>query len=196
MIHESPSMPTKNTSPTSALHLVLERISSLFRAQLRDTANEHDLKLVQLEALVYLSVANRYSDTAAALGEYLGVTKGTISQTIRALEQRGLVQKAADANDGRVLHCRLTKDGARIAARAHPASFLRELPSRQQQETLSAALGVLRALQAGRGFRSFGSCHTCEHFTLSGDGHRCALTGEPLSDEDSTRICREHEGSA
>ena len=141
-------MPTKNTSPTSALHLVLERISSLFRAQLRDTANEHDLKLVQLEALVYLSVANRYSDTAAALGEYLGVTKGTISQTIRALEQRGLVQKAADANDGRVLHCRLTKDGARIAARA-PGVEVDAVADRVHPLAVDARIGALRDDQAG-----------------------------------------------
>ncbi len=182
-----------NSQATSALHLVLERISSLFRTQMRDTASEHDLKLVQLEVLVYLSVANRYSDTAAALGEYLGVTKGTVSQTIRALERRGLVCKDADEHDGRVLHCLLTDEGAHIAEVAHPAAFLRDLPAEQQQETLTAALRVLRSLQAGRGFRSFGQCRTCRHFSSSGDGHRCGLTGEALSDADSTKICREHE---
>ncbi len=183
-----------STPPTaSALHLVLERISSLFRAQIRDTANEHELKLVQLEVLVYLSVANRYSDTAVAIGEYLGVTKGTTSQTIRALERRGLVRRDADASDGRVQHCQLTEKGAQIAEAAHPASFLGGLPIRHQRQTLAAALEVLRALQEGGGFRSFGQCRSCRHFLRDGKAAQCGLTGEPLSDEETTQICREHE---
>lgn len=183
----------QQTQTTSALHLVLERISSLFRAQMRDTANEHDLRLVQLEALVYLSVANRYSDTTMALAEYLGLTKGTVSQTVRALERRGLIEKEADANDGRVLHCHLTEEGHAIAAAAHPARFLHDLPSSQQQQTLSAALAVLRALQAGRQFKSFGQCDSCRHFLRDGSPYRCGLTSEALGEDDAIKICREHE---
>ncbi len=185
-------MPSNPNAP-STLHLVLERISSLFRAQMRATATEHELKLVQLEALVYLSVANRYSDTAVALGEYLGLTKGTVSQTIRALEQRGLIRKEADALDGRVLHCLLTEAGERIARLAHPASFLTELPATRQTDAVTAALAILRALQAGRAFRTFGQCQTCRHFGNDDGAFRCGLTGEALSAADSTKICREHE---
>lgn len=185
-------MPT-TPDDSSALHLVLERLSSLFRARMRDAANDHGLKLVQLEALVYLSVANRYSDTAVALGEYLGVTKGTVSQTLRALERRGLLQKVDDPDDARVLHCRLTDEGSRVAAAAHPASFLQELPAAGRREALSAAIALLRALQAGRGFRSFGQCQTCHHFGGETGAFRCGLTGEGLTQLDSTKICREHE---
>lgn len=182
--------------PSRVLHLALERISSIFRAQMRDTANEYGLKLVQLEVLVYLSVANRYSDTSAALVEYLGVTKGTVSQTIRALERRGLLEKQVDSDDGRVLHCHLTAEGLEIAEAAHPASFLDGLAARQQKEAQVAGSTLLRALQASRGFRTFGRCRTCRHFTRERAGNKCGLTGEPLSDDDSSKICREHEDAA
>src|SRR5690606_7500665 len=91
----------------SDLHLLLERVSSLFRSQIREHASEHGLKLVQLEALIFFSTANRYSDTVGALTEYLGVTKGTVSQTVMALERRGLVEKVPDPNDGRIVRCRI-----------------------------------------------------------------------------------------
>ena len=93
---------------TSTLHLAIERISSLFREGLRNVATDRGLKLVQLEALVYLSMANRYSDTPLGVAEYLGITKGTASQTIKALVDLGLIDKVSDGSDGRVVHCTLT----------------------------------------------------------------------------------------
>lgn len=176
----------------ATLHHVLGRISSLFRTQMRATATQHDLKLVQLEALVYLAVANRYSDTTGAVGEYLGVTKGTVSQTLRALEQRGLLTKVADAADGRVSHCHLTSAGRAIADAAHPAAFLSGGNAVEDEETLAAALRVLRTLQRGPAFRTFGRCDTCKHYDDAPSGTRCGLTGEALSAEDSGKICREH----
>lgn len=179
-------------SSASRLHLVLERISSLFRAELRAAANDHDLKLVQLEALIFLAVANRYSDSAGAIAEYLGVTKGTASQTLLALERRGLITKARDPVDGRVQHCHLTPEGAAIVASAHPVAILTDAPERDVVEAEKAAVELLRLMQRGRDHRTFGQCRTCSQFETHGTRYRCGLTGERLSRDDSLRICREH----
>lgn len=80
------------------MHKAIERIASLFRADFRDVTNEHGLKLVQLKTLTHLSMANRYSDTPIGVAEYLGITKGSVSQTIKALEDRRLLEKAPDEN--------------------------------------------------------------------------------------------------
>lgn len=148
---------------------------------------------MQLEALIFLSVANRYSDTAGAIAEYLGVTKGTASQTILALERRGLIAKAPDAVDGRVQHCHLTPAASRIVASTHPLGILAETKERDVAEAEKAAVELLRVLQRGRGFRTFGQCRTCAQFERRGTTSRCGLTGERLSREDSLRICREHQ---
>lgn len=174
---------------TQKLHSVLERVSSLFRSQLRDVASAHGLKLVQLEALIYLATANRYSDTAGAAAEYLGTTKGTASQTVLALERHGLIEKTADPNDRRVLHCRLTPAGEEIVEASYPAEFLTGIEAAEAEQ---AAVVLLRALQASGGFRTFGQCETCTHFLETEQGGRCGLTGEDLRDEDKVRFCREH----
>lgn len=182
-------MLTRYFAWVSDLHLLLERISSLFRSELRAAASKHDLKLVQLEALVYLSVANRYSDTAGALTEYLGVTKGTVSQTLRVLERRGLVSKSTDPGDGRVVHCSLTSRGKTIVRDGYPVvSFDDE----DERSATRAARELLRVLQAGRGYQTFGQCSSCVHLQEEGKLLRCGLTGERLRRAETSKICREH----
>lgn len=175
------------------LHQLTERLTSLFRASVRQTATAHGLKLVQLEALIYLSMANRYSDTPAALTEYLAVTKGTISQTLKALEKRGLIAKKADIQDGRVLHCQLTDEGQAVASDAYPAGLFRGLSRDDLAQAEPALEPLLRQLQAANGFRAFGQCSTCRFFQRRSRGGRCGLTGEDLSASDTKKICREHE---
>ena len=174
------------------LHLVLERLSSLFRARLRESAAAHGLKLVQLEALIYLSMANRYSDTPSALADYLGVTKGTAGQTVAALERHGFVERQVDGEDGRVFHCGPTDAGRRVVRSAYPAAFLTELDRPNLRDAANAGVELLRAIQAVHDFRSFGQCQTCAHFQRDGARFRCGLTSERLTRTDALRICREH----
>lgn len=176
-----------------SLHAALERVSSLFRAGLREVANRHDLKLVQLEALVYLSMANRYSDTPLGVADYLGVTKGTASQTIKALSERGLVEKVPDDEDGRILHCRLTPGARRIVRDAYPVPSLSALPRHVEESATDALRETIAALQRANGLRTFGQCRTCRMFEMKSRGGRCGLTGEALSTSDQDLLCREHE---
>lgn len=62
-----------------------------------------------------------------------------------------------------------------------------------QRDAAEAALRhLLTSRQKSRKGLSFGVCRGCKHFRSGSDEHRCGLTGEPLSDDNSTRICREH----
>ncbi len=178
---------------TSRLHVLAERLSSLMRASLRQSAAEYELKLAQLEALIYLSMANRYSDTPIALTEYLGVTKGTTSQTLKALERHGYVEKRPDPSDGRVVHCSLTSDGRRVVAAAYPAGCFSQTSDTQASQFADALEVQLRSLQRANGAKTFGQCLTCSHYEARARGGRCGLTGEALSNADGLKICREHE---
>ncbi|MGH1346450.1 MAG: MarR family winged helix-turn-helix transcriptional regulator [Nannocystales bacterium] len=171
----------------SDAHRLLERISALFRAQLRRVSTDHGLKLVQLEALVYLNSANRYSDTPLALAEYLALTKGTVSQTLKTLESSALIAKTPDPEDRRVQHCAVTSEGAEIVADA-----LR-IPSAPDPELESALRSVLRSLQHSADARTFGVCNSCTHHQVDAGRARCGLTGETLRKADRVKICREHE---
>ena len=74
------------------IHSVLERLCNLLRVEARGQGASAGLLPIQLEALHYLAQCNRYSDTPQAVTDFLGQTKGTVSQTLKVLENRGLVR--------------------------------------------------------------------------------------------------------
>ncbi|NTX10783.1 winged helix-turn-helix transcriptional regulator [Myxococcus sp. CA051A] len=180
------------------LYVLLERLGNLLRTEERAAGLPHGLQPVHLQALRYLQSCNRYSNTPAALTEYLGLTKGTVSQTLLLLEEKGLLRKQADTEDRRVIHLLLTEAGRAVLKQALPPELFKRalagLPGdgAALDESLTE---LLRALQAANAQRSFGACGTCKHFQREGAGRfRCGLTQDPLSREDSQLLCREHEG--
>ncbi|MCU7932651.1 MAG: MarR family winged helix-turn-helix transcriptional regulator [Candidatus Thiodiazotropha sp. (ex Codakia rugifera)] len=178
------------------LHTTLERLCNLLRVEAREHGAGNGLLPVQLEALHYLGECNRYSDSVQGVSEYLGQTKGTVSQTLKVLEKRGLVKKLPDSNDRRIVHLQTTAAGRKTLDKVVPALFLIEA----LKSTSEAKIGqltedlkeVLRAAQQARGAKSFGACITCR-FNESVEGaFQCGLTGEKLTPKDTVKICREH----
>ncbi|MGE4013546.1 MAG: MarR family winged helix-turn-helix transcriptional regulator, partial [Alphaproteobacteria bacterium] len=124
------------------------------------------LNPAQWEALRYLTRANRYSRTPSALADYLGTTKGTASQTIKALEAKGMVARERVVEDGRAVRLTLTQAGLDILARDPlqrmdqvAATLAGDLPAANQ--TLQT---LVNQLQATFGLREFGLCNECTHF--------------------------------
>lgn len=178
---------------------LVQRLACLVRAShgaLRDAAQQGALQPVHLAALRYLRVANRYSNTPAALAEYLGTTKGTVSQSLLLLYRRGLVERHADERDGRIVRLALSPAGEAALAGDPELEWL-ACAATIDEASAGVAARVLSELlgewQRRRGGRSFGVCASCGHFERPGGRQRrCGLTGEPLSAADATMICREH----
>lgn len=173
---------------------LLERLGNLLRAEERRAGQAHGLQPVHLHALSYLARCNRYSDSPAGVTAYLGVTKGTASQTLRRLQDKQLVRTRPDREDGRRQHLTLTAKGKRVLAAAVPPPAIRSalagLTSAKGESVLEE---LLRRLQRENDSRSFGVCHSCRHHLRRGARSECGLTGEALSPADAELICREHE---
>ena len=97
-------------NPLVLLELV-ERLGNLMRSEMRKAGSDETLQPVHLQALIYLTKANRYSNTPQALADYLGLTKGTVSQTLLVLDRRGLIERYQDDVDRRVVRLRLSAAG-------------------------------------------------------------------------------------
>jgi DNA-binding MarR family transcriptional regulator len=182
---------------THELYDVLERICNLIRGELRAYGVQHGLQPVQLDALAYLVQCNRYSDTPHAVTEFLGLTKGTVSQSLKVLEAKGLVRKIPDKSDKRVVHLKPTTRGRRLVGQAIPGRRLAEglaMVNHPDNADLSKMLGeLLRGIQHANGLKSFGACRSCRFNRKTRTGFLCGLTSEPLSADDTLKICREHE---
>ena len=182
-------------SETSTYEL-LERLSNLLRAEEREAGLREKLQPAQLSALLYLSRCNRFSNTPAAVTDFLGVTKGTVSQTLMALERRGLVEKFVDDADGRVVRLRLTAAGRRVVDESLPPPGFRTATAGAPADLEAALRGLLTAWLRARNGRSFGVCGSCRHLQRRQAGFRCGLIGEPLERAETDKICREHEAAA
>lgn len=179
------------------LFTLMERLGNLTQASLRTAGQLHGLQPVPLLVLSFLAKANRYSDTPAAVADYLGLSRAAISQTLGLLEERGLIERTQDEVDRRVWRLRLTLGGRSVVDDILPpadwSAAVERLGSEEAARLESGLESLLRAMQRANGSRSFGECRSCRHFLSDkGGGNRCGLTQEPLSSSQIVRICREH----
>ena len=177
---------------------VLELIERLGRVVSGENWGD-GLNPTQRAALAYLARANRFSRRPSAVAAYLAATKGTVSQTLQALERKGFAQRIAAESDGRAAYYQPTAEGLRALEGRRASLVALETMQEASLALLASELDeALRAMLAARGGRAFGVCRSCCHFqerSPEGAPHRCALLGAPLSAEDSLKICWEHEPS-
>lgn len=178
----------------SSVFDLIERMSALIRSEERRRCTELGLQPVHLQVMDYLSRCNRYSDTPAALANYLGMTRGTVSQTILLLEKKGYLKKTADENDKRMVHLSLLAEGDTLMNKASPADLYSQASAifNENINQENVFINALNALQKANKSQSFGLCKTCKYFTETSVGFVCDLTKEQLSQGDSEKICQEH----
>ncbi|WP_212668796.1 MarR family winged helix-turn-helix transcriptional regulator [Pseudoalteromonas sp. NBT06-2] len=164
----------------------------------RQAGSEHGLQPVQLEVLGYLSVCNQFSDTPMAVTRYLGQTKGTVSQTIKVLERKGLVLKESDINDRRITHIKVTEQGSKLFQDNIPPKMFvnacQDLSYIQQKEIEASLKLLLMSFIKSNNMKSFGTCNSCRYNEkISDDSFYCKLVKVPLTLSDIALICIEHE---
>ncbi|WP_371230119.1 MarR family winged helix-turn-helix transcriptional regulator [Pseudomonas sp. QE6] len=179
----------------TTLYDYLERIASLMRAWAREQPLMADLQPIQLSALNYLARCNRYSNTPLAVTDYLGLTKGTVSQSLKALEAKGLIRKRPDAQDRRSVHLELTEAGRGLIESLVPPAFLNraeEVLGEHSELLVTLLRELLATIQRQENVPGFGLCRTCRFHQKLEEGSLCGLTGERLESREGELICREH----
>lgn len=176
----------------------LERLSRLMRAsEFGDGLNP-----AQWEALRFLSRANRFSNSPGALTRYLGATKGTISQTVKALERKKLIAKTERPGEKRSIVLVLTDVGRQVMAKdpwAALAAASGELGGKTRRRMDKGLTELLVGEIARRQSPSFGNCLSCRFWREQGRGddaqgpHSCMLFDAALSAAEATQICVAHE---
>ena len=151
-----------------------------------------DLNPTQRAALLYLTRPNRFSRAPSHVADYLLATRGTVSQTLKALARKGLVEEVRSDADRRSFSYEATAAGRALAKRHGAVDAAAE--NLGDTSALEAELtSLLRAMLAEREQRSFGVCATCRHHRSDANGVRCALLGVTLQPLEATQLCHEHE---
>ncbi len=171
------------------MRALLDRLARLAVAD----AWADQLNPAQLAALEYPERANRFSRAPSHVADYLGATRGTVSQTLKSLERKNLLTEVRSGSDKRRTSYTVTGLGAGILQRTQEIETVLDGMTKAQRTTLEDGLrGVLTGVLALRGGRSFGICQTCAHHQHNPEGAYCRLLGVRLSQEESQQICHEH----
>ena len=170
------------------INALLDRLSRIIASE----GWEGDLNPAQTAALNYLARANRFSRSPSVVAEYLGATRGTVSQTLKALHRKGLVEESPNPTDKRSISYRLTKSGEELVGRKRQLYEVLDALSEKDRSDLEAQLGqVVSTALKKRGLTTFGACKSCKHHLVTEKGIHCALLDLPLRPEETEQICVE-----
>jgi len=175
---------------------LIERIGNLLRSEERELGKADGLQPVHVQVLEYLALCNRFSNTPLSLSHYLGISKGTVSQSVIVLENKGLIEKVQDNNDRRVVHLLLTDRGKQVVKNAFAneqwSNTCERLPAQQRERMAEDLSQLLIELTRQHNAQSFGVCRTCEHFTYEDSNYSCGLLQIPLEASETAKLCHEH----
>lgn len=192
-----PPMMSEHPTPEQTVAQLVEQLSHCACSE----AFSAGLNPAQWSALRYFERANRFSRTVSAFAQYHGTTRGTASQTIRALVKKGYLRRLAAKHDQRSFRLDLTERAHQALASDPLAEFVNAagaLPAEQCSALAQGLRAVLDQVLEQRAQRPFGVCTSCQHLCavktgIHGErGHRCRLQDERLGDQDLGKICIDH----
>lgn len=171
---------------------VAELALQLGRAAYGD-ASADSLTPAQWMALRFFGRANRFSRTVSAFADFHSTTRGTASQTVKSLVQRGYLTRTRCERDGRSATVDLTakarrkleEDPFEVVVRAVAA-----LSASQRDRTASGLRAILQQLAVDRDRHVTGVCMLCGHLAVADSGgYRCRLMREPLARSELSQLC-------
>lgn len=168
--------------------------------QERQQARASGLSSAQARILTILAAEGEQTPSDLANG--LGVSLATVSDSVGALEGKGLVERRPSPSHHRASILSLTRAGGAEARRAASwpeffATALGTLTDDQQERLLSTLLLLLRAMQENGQIPAQRMCLTCTSFRpCVRDGarpHHCAFVDAPMRTSHLRLVCADHE---
>jgi len=147
----------------------------------------------QWMALRFFARANRFSRTVSAFADFHSTTRGTASQTVKSLVQRGFLTRTRCTRDRRSATFNLT-DKARRQLAVDPFEAVVQaattLSPAQRDRTASGLRLILQSLSVNRERPAPGICTLCGHLAGgAGRGFSCRLMCEPLAAAELEQLC-------
>ena len=162
------------------------------------------LNPAQWEALRFIARANRYSRSPGAIARYLGTTRGTVSQTLIALEAKGYIRRLRCDADRRALTVDLTDSGRALIENDPLCLVLRAadaLDCEAQSRLADGLDGLARAGADGEGHArvrplpGLRQRYFCPS-KVEDESCHCALTDESIPAGETVKICVEFQSAA
>lgn len=180
----------------------LERIGQALRVLAQREAYDCGLSPIQLQLLLRVAVDPPERRRPGVLAREFDVSPASLSESIAALERKGLLERRRVGEDRRGFSLALTASGEQLARRLEPIAEPLEdavatLPSAEQVALVSSLYRVIAELQGRDVVTVARMCVSCRHFRPDAHAgerpHHCALLDTALAERSLRIDCPEHE---
>lgn len=176
----------------------LERLSQVFRILLWEKAKEHGLSPIQIQLLIFIRHHSADKTTVSYLAQEFNFTKPTISDAIKILEQKKLIQKIIDKTDARSYTINLTATGKKIVLEtenfANPLTAIISKSNNTDKLVLWENISnLIIRLNKQEIISIQRTCFNCKHYSIKNRNSFCNLLDLKLLTQDIRIDCREFE---
>lgn len=177
----------------------LEKLSEVFWLLLQTQAKGHGLSPTQLQLLLFIKFhPNPLQRRIAFMAREFNVTKATISDSVKTLVQKGLVQRITDSADSRSSILSLTARGEALADATEnftaPLNTAVDALSTDQKEYLQYSVFdlIYRLNQTGI-IATQRMCYNCHYYSGNRtNDHYCNLLSQSLKLAELRLECTEY----
>lgn len=189
----------QNQNIESKIVASLERIAQAFRVLLWQESKDHGLTPIQIQVIIFLLHHSEEKRKISYLADEFNMTKATISETVKTLEQKNLIIKTYEPHDTRSYIINLTPKGEDFANIT--SLFSKEirtpidtLHQEDKENLLINLLNIIRHLNKSEVITIQRMCMTCTYYQSSDDGqnHFCKLLNQNLHIADLRIDCPDH----
>lgn len=176
----------------------LDRISQVFKTLLLDKSKLYNLSPIQIQVLIFIAYHSIEKTTVSYLSNEFNLTKPTISDTIKTLEQKKYIKKHIDQKDTRSYTIELTESGKQIVLDTENfVNPLTEIISNTDQNdklllwqnitTIIQQLNELKIISIQR------TCVKCKFYSENNKESFCSLLNQNLKNDNIRIDCEEFE---
>ena len=192
------NLDNQNSNLDSKIVAGLDRISQVFKTLLWEKSKTYNLSPIQIQLLIFIEYHSEEKTTISYLSQEFNLSKPTISETIKTLEQKQFIKKIVDKKDTRSYRIELTQNGKNIVLETENfVNPLTEIITNSKQNdklvlwenitNIIEQLNELKIISVQR------TCFKCKFYSVNNNKSFCNLLNQNLKTEDIRIDCEEFE---
>lgn len=174
-----------------------ERLSQVFKVLLWEKAQKYNLSPIQIQVLLFIKNHSKNKSTVSYLAKEFNLTKATVSDTIKTLEQKKYITKEIQLSDSRSYTVALTAEGLQIVLLTQDFTdpLFDIVASKDENEkiilwkSISSIIHELNHLQL---ITVQNACSNCQYFSEENGKIHCRLMNLNLKSNDLRIDCPDH----
>ncbi len=176
----------------------LERIYEAFRVLLWKEAQSIGISPIQIQLLLFIQHHPPEQNTLSYLAQEFNLTKATLSESVKNLEKKELIQRELNPEDSRSRYLTLSEKGLDIIQESQQFTAvleksLQQMNPSQLQNFWDVLSHLLTDLHANETISLQRMCYSCKWLDSEAGSLHCKLLEIDLQRADIRIDCPEHE---